>query len=71
MMATPDRQVNSDPRPFIVFCCRQDGREREFMRYSTADEAHKICARLIDVGCSARVGHVDDLITTHGRAAAP
>lgn len=49
-------------RPFDVVCRRQDdGRERVFASYRTRDEADRVAAHLMRVGCAARVAGPDDL----------
>ena len=58
-MTAATSQPATDARPFVVYCCRQDGREREFARYPTVDEAQRVSDRLSNVGCVSRVARVD------------
>lgn len=51
----PDRRAAP---AFIVYCRSFSGAEKAYCRYSDADSANAVAARLSEIGCPARVVRV-------------
>lgn len=49
------RADDDTPRPFAVYCIREDGRQRLFNRYASRREAEYFARRLAKAGCRVSI----------------